>query len=287
MNIYFKYFFALIVLSISPWVIDSLGLFYKNGICYENFFCPSFSAYLVIGQILTLILGLYYRDSSDTVMFKIGRILLMVFAGLIVAYLFMNFAPMFIQRPQLTALQTPAITSEIKSTLETNSKKSMDTVILKTNFGTIEISLFRDKAPNTVENFLKLTKSGFYDGTRFHRVIKGFMIQGGDPLSKDTAIQNRWGTGGPGYKFDDELTGQEKYPQGTLAMANSGPDTNGSQFFIVTADPQAPLPPSYTVFGKVLSGMDVVLKIEKVDTEGKGSIDRPIKEVLIEKVEVK
>lgn len=166
-------------------------------------------------------------------------------------------------------------------------KKSMDTVILKTNFGTIELSLFRDNAPNTVDNFLKLTRGGLYDGTRFHRVIKGFMVQGGDPLSKDTAMQNRWGTGGPGYMFNDELTGLEKYPQGTLAMANSGPDTNGSQFFIVTASPQAQLPPSYTVFGKVVSGMDVVLKIEKVDTEGKGSIDRPIKEVVIESIRVK
>ena len=166
-------------------------------------------------------------------------------------------------------------------------KKSMDEVLLKTNFGMIELSLYRDKAPNTVDNFLKLTKSGFYDGTRFHRVIRGFMIQGGDPLSKDIANKSRWGQGGPEYKFNDELSGQEKYPQGTLAMANSGPDTNGSQFFIVTADPQAPLPPSYTVFGKVVSGMDVVLKIENVDTEGKGSIDRPIKEVVIEKMEMK
>lgn len=174
-----------------------------------------------------------------------------------------------------------------KKIIGNQEKKSMDTVILKTNFGTIELELFRDKAPNTVDNFLKLTNGGLYDGTRFHRVIKGFMIQGGDPLSKDTAMQNRWGTGGPGYTFNDELTGLEKYPQGTLAMANSGPDTNGSQFFIVTASPQAQLPPSYTVFGKVVSGMDVVLKIEKVDTEGKGSIDRPIKEVVIESIRVK
>lgn len=179
-----------------------------------------------------------------------------------------------------TSFEKPYINNNVE-------KKSMDTVIMKTNFGTIEVSLLRDKAPNTVDNFLKLTKSGFYDGTRFHRVIKGFMIQGGDPLSKDSAMRNQWGTGGPGYKFDDELTGQEKYPQGTLAMANAGPDTNGSQFFIVTASPQAPLPPHYTVFGKVSSGMDVALKIENVDTEGKGSIDRPVKDVMIEKIEVK
>lgn len=179
-----------------------------------------------------------------------------------------------------TSFEKPYINNNVE-------KKSMDTVIMKTNFGTIEVSLLRDKAPNTVDNFLKLTKSGFYDGTRFHRVIRGFMIQGGDPLSKDLANQSRWGQGGPGYKFDDELSGQEKYPQGTLAMANAGLNTNGSQFFIVTANPEAPLPPSYTVFGKVLSGMDVALKIENVDTEGKGSVDRPIKDVVIEKIEVK
>jgi cyclophilin family peptidyl-prolyl cis-trans isomerase len=108
------------------------------------------------------------------------------------------------------------------------------------------------------------------------------MIQTGDPQSKDLSKKMLWGTGGPGYKFEDELSGKETYPQGTVAMANSGPDTNGSQFFIVTANP-APLPPSYTVFGKVTKGLDVALKIENVKTE---TADRPIDEVVIEKATV-
>jgi cyclophilin family peptidyl-prolyl cis-trans isomerase len=109
------------------------------------------------------------------------------------------------------------------------------------------------------------------------------MIQAGDPQSKDLTKKSLWGTGGPGYKFDDELSGNETYPQGTVAMANAGPNTNGSQFFIVTASPAAPLPPSYTVFGKVTKGLDVALKIENVKTE---TADRPVNDVIIEKVSV-
>lgn len=157
-------------------------------------------------------------------------------------------------------------------------------IIIKTNIGEIEVELSQDAAPNTATNFTKLAGEGFYNGTRFHRVIKGFMIQGGDPLSKDNTQRARWGTGGPGYQFADELTGREKYPQGTLAMANAGPNTNGSQFFIVTASPEAPLPPSYAVFGKVVRGMDVALAIENVKT---GPSDQPIEDVAIEKITVK
>jgi cyclophilin family peptidyl-prolyl cis-trans isomerase len=161
--------------------------------------------------------------------------------------------------------------------------------ILKTNMGDMEVKFFADSAPETVNNFLKLADQKFYDGVKFHRVIKGFMIQGGDPLSKDDAQKNSWGTGGPGYKFADELSGKETYPQGTLAMANSGPNTNGSQFFIVTASPQAPLPPSYTVFGQVVSGLDVALKIENVKTTGSyGSpADQPLEDVVINGIELK
>lgn len=161
----------------------------------------------------------------------------------------------------------------------TETKKVMNTVTLKTNMGDITITLDRDHAPKTVENFVTLAQKGFYDGIRFHRVIKDFMIQVGDPNSKDLSMKSAWGTGGPGYKFDDELTGKETYPQGTVAMANAGPNTNGSQFFIVTANP-APLPPSYTVFGKVTKGLDVALKIENVKTEAQ---DRPVDSVFIEK----
>ncbi|MEK7558237.1 MAG: peptidylprolyl isomerase [Patescibacteria group bacterium] len=157
-------------------------------------------------------------------------------------------------------------------------------IIIKTNKGEIEIELLGDKAPNTVTNFTKLAGVGFYNGTKFHRVIKGFMIQGGDLLSRDDSKKQLWGTGGPGYSFADELTGQEKYPQGTLAMANSGPNTNGSQFFIVTASPEAPLPPSYTVFGKVVRGMDIALAIENVKTSPN---DQPVEDVVMESTTVK
>jgi len=154
---------------------------------------------------------------------------------------------------------------------------------IKTNLGEIKLELYFNSASKTAKNFTDLAEKGFYNGTKFHRVIKNFMIQGGDPLSKDESQKSFWGTGGPGYKFNDELTGQEKYPQGTLAMANSGPNTNGSQFFIVTANPAAQLTPDYTVFGKVISGLDIALKIEKVKTDSR---DCPIENVVIESVSV-
>jgi cyclophilin family peptidyl-prolyl cis-trans isomerase len=153
---------------------------------------------------------------------------------------------------------------------------------ITTNKGVIEVS-FSTNTPLTVKNFVTLAQSKFYEGVRFHRVIKDFMIQTGDPLSKDIANKATWGTGGPGYKFQDELTGSEQYPLGTLAMANAGPNTNGSQFFIVTANPGYPLPPSYTVFGKVTKGIDVAMKIQDVKT---GEQNRPLEDVIIEKVEV-
>lgn len=164
-----------------------------------------------------------------------------------------------------------------------NVLKKYPAAVLRTSLGDIRVKFYSSDSPRTVENFLMLSGKGFYDGTKFHRVIKGFMIQGGDPTSQDENMKDRWGTGGPGYKFNDELKGTEKYPQGTLAMANSGPNTNGSQFFIVTANPQAPLPPSYTVFGQVISGMDVALKIENVQT---GTNDQPVENVILKSVEL-
>lgn len=163
-------------------------------------------------------------------------------------------------------------------TIDQTLIKKYPFALIKTSLGDIKVKLSGTSAPLTVTNFLQLAQSKFYDGTKFHRVIKDFMIQGGDPLSKDDAQQARWGTGGPGYRFNDELSGQEQYAQGTLAMANSGPNTNGSQFFIVTADPSYPLPASYTVFGQVVSGMDVALKIQAVPTT---SSDRPVDAVTI------
>lgn len=143
-----------------------------------------------------------------------------------------------------------------------NNFKNMTKATLKTNFGNIELELYGEDSPKTVENFVKLAKSGFYDNTKFHRVIPDFMIQGGDPNSRDDDWSND-GMGGPGYQFADEFN-SHKIVRGTLAMANSGPNTNGSQFFIVTASATPWLDGRHTAFGKVLSGMDVVEKIENL-----------------------
>jgi peptidyl-prolyl cis-trans isomerase B (cyclophilin B) len=150
----------------------------------------------------------------------------------------------------------------------------MSQVTLHTNHGAIEIELFDDDAPKTVENFLRLSREGFYDGLIFHRVIPGFMIQGGDP--KGT------GSGGPGYQFEDEIN-QHKIVRGALAMANAGPNTNGSQFFVVTTEAAAWLDGKHTVFGQVTSGMEAVDSIEGTPT---GPRDRPVDDATIERVEV-
>ena len=155
-------------------------------------------------------------------------------------------------------------------------------VIMKTNLGDITIELYGADSPNTVDNFLNLAKLGFYDGIKFHRVIKDFMIQGGDPNSKS----DNWathGTGGPGYKFADEFN-QHKLVRGSLAMANAGPNTNGSQFFIVTAKETPWLDGKHTNFGMVTAGMDVVDKIEAVQ---KNENDHPLADVTIKSIELK
>jgi cyclophilin family peptidyl-prolyl cis-trans isomerase len=180
-----------------------------------------------------------------------------------------------------TQLSASTSTSPMSTTTETIPQK-VTSATITTNYGVIEVA-FGTSTPMTVENFAKLSASGYYNGTRFHRVIKDFMIQGGDPLSKDVANKAAWGTGGPGYKFNDELTGKETYPLGTLAMANAGPNTNGSQFFIVTANPSVPLPPSYTVFGHVTSGIETALKIQAVQTDPS---DRPLQDVIVESIVV-
>ena len=151
---------------------------------------------------------------------------------------------------------------------------------IQTNHGEIILEFFSSDAPSTVNNFVKLAKDGFYDGTKFHRVIKGFMIQGGDPLTKDNALKDQWGTGGPGYQFADEIHAHNQNNTGTISMANAGPNTNGSQFFINVADNNF-LDEKHTVFGKVTSGMDVVQAIENVPTEGP---DRPVEAVIIESI---
>jgi peptidyl-prolyl cis-trans isomerase B (cyclophilin B) len=145
---------------------------------------------------------------------------------------------------------------------------------MQTNHGPIVIELFPDDAPKTVANFEKLAGDGFYNGVIFHRVIPDFMIQGGDPTGT--------GSGGPGYKFEDEFNDQ-KVVRGALAMANSGPNTNGSQFFIVTADACPWLDGKHTVFGRVTDGMDVVDTISGLDRDGR---DKPHDDVVIERVEL-
>jgi cyclophilin family peptidyl-prolyl cis-trans isomerase len=150
----------------------------------------------------------------------------------------------------------------------------MSRATMHTNHGPIELELFEDDAPKTVENFVKLSRDGYYDGLIFHRVIKDFMIQGGCPQGT--------GTGGPGYEFEDEIN-DHKIVRGALAMANRGPDTNGSQFFIVTTDAAPWLDGKHTVFGEVRSGMEAVDSIEGTET---GAQDRPKQDAVIERVEV-
>ena len=150
----------------------------------------------------------------------------------------------------------------------------MSEITLHTNHGPVVVELFDEDAPKTVENFRKLSADGFYDGLTFHRVIRDFMIQGGCPQGT--------GTGGPGYTFEDEFN-QHKIVRGALAMANSGPGTNGSQFFIVTKDAAPWLDGKHTVFGRVTGGMDAVDEIEATET---GAGDRPVQAQTIERIEL-
>ena len=150
----------------------------------------------------------------------------------------------------------------------------MSIALMHTSHGTIELELFDDDAPKTVANFRKLAGDNFYDGIIFHRVIPDFMIQGGCPEGT--------GTGGPGYTFEDEFN-QHKVVRGALAMANAGPNTNGSQFFIVTADSAPWLDGKHTVFGQVTAGMDAVDAIEGLPT---GARDRPLEPPVIESIEL-
>ena len=170
------------------------------------------------------------------------------------------------------------------NTVQTTNMQA-DKVIFKTNYGDMEIKLFADKVPNTVKNFTTLVGQGFYNGTKFHRIIEGFMIQGGDPFSKNDSMVDKWGQGGPGYQFADEINEGNRNNLGTIAMANAGPNTNGSQFFINTADNNF-LDTKHTVFGEVISGRDVLMVLSQVETIGPPS-DRPVKPVILEEVILK
>ena len=150
--------------------------------------------------------------------------------------------------------------------------------VIETSLGSIEIELFTDIAPITVNNFVNLSKDGYYDNVIFHRVIKGFMIQGGDPSGTGHGEMGKY----PGYEFQDELNNPMQYEKGIVAMANRGPNTNGSQFFIMHVD--YPLPYDYTIFGKVSNGIDVVDTIANVQT---GDMDKPVDDVVINSVDIK
>jgi len=185
-----------------------------------------------------------------------------------------------------TEPQTPGQTNPVQA-ISTNqpsqsvqTNKNIMSATLHTSLGDITVEFFGKDAPNTVANFTKLAGDGFYNGTKFHRVIKGFMVQGGDPLSKDDSQAARWGTGGPGYQFADEIYASNHNAAGTIAMANSGPNTNGSQFFINAAD-NSFLDTKHTVFGRVTQWLDVLQAIENTPT---GAGDRPVEPMVITSV---
>jgi peptidyl-prolyl cis-trans isomerase B (cyclophilin B) len=167
---------------------------------------------------------------------------------------------------------------------ETSTK---EVAVIKTSEGEMVAEFWSDVAPNTVENFKKLAKSNFYDGTSFHRIVKGFMIQGGDPLTKDVANEARFGTGDPGYKIKAEFNKKSHEP-GVLSMARSSdPDSAGSQFFICLGSPKF-LDGQYTAFGKVIKGMDVLNKIGETEVamSGSGEKSKPTKRITVESIKI-
>ena len=182
---------------------------------------------------------------------------------------------------------TLAATISIRSSAADEKKAADEVAVIKTNQGTMVLEFYPEVAPKHVENFKTLAKKGFYDGTAFHRVIKGFMIQGGDPLTKDDANQARWGTGDPGYKIKAEFN-DKPHLRGTLSAARSqDPDSAGSQFFICHSGPKGESPRfldhQYTVFGQLIKGDDV---LEKIATTETAPGDRPLKKVTVESVKI-
>ncbi len=164
---------------------------------------------------------------------------------------------------------------------------SNEVAVIKTSEGDMVIEFWSDVAPNTVENFKKLAKQGFYNGTAFHRIIKGFMIQGGDPLTKDPSQEARWGTGGPGYQIKAEFN-SHSHQRGVISMARSNdPDSAGSQFFIVLGDASF-LDGKYTAFGKLIKGDDVLTKIgdTPVARGGGGEASKPTKRIEVKSIDI-
>ncbi len=194
---------------------------------------------------------------------------------------------------EVAELESPFTPKELEITKPNNTNTMNPVAVFETNKGTVEIELFADTMPVTAGNFEKLVTEGYYDGIKFHRVINNFMVQGGDPLTKDDSKMNAWGTGGPGYAIADEHIVGELLTntRGTISMANSGPNSGGSQFFINLVDnlpldfDKPPLESSHPVFGRVISGMDVVDAIAKVPvTPGN---NRPLEPVTILKATIR
>lgn len=208
----------------------------------------------------------------------IGVVLVVIVVSIV---FFMNQGQGPGSQSQIDGYTTSTMETNTGSSPETNLSplsKSMHVITLDTNYGKIKFQTYDEDAPKTVENFITLANKGFYNNVVFHRVIKNFMIQGGDPTGT--------GTGGPGYSFEDELNPatpsyKAGYKRGVVAMANAGPNTNGSQFFIMHQD--YPLPNAYTIFGKVIEGQDVVDAIASVQT---GANDKPVSPVIMKTVTV-
>ena len=187
---------------------------------------------------------------------------------------------------------TETMSEELEKNSQNNSTMANNNVTIvefTTNYGNFKAEVYTSKSPITAGNFISLVEDGFYDGTRFHRVIEDFMIQGGDPQSKNISLASRWGTGGPGYAIEDEFIQGLSNTIGTLSMANSGPQSGGSQFFINVADNtfldfnQQPLSSKHPVFGKIIEGMDIVNEISTVQTAG---ANRPVEDIVIESIKV-
>ena len=165
---------------------------------------------------------------------------------------------------------------------ESYIRKQSRFVVLETSSGAIRVQLLRAQAPTTVNNFVALAQSGFYDGTKFHRIVKGLLIQGGDPLSRESDVE-LYGTGGPGYVFDDEIR-DIKMERGVVAMANLGrPKTNGSQFFILVEDAPSSMEGKYTIFGRVAEGM---LAVDNISNVPVGKKDVPLTPVVLKSVRI-
>jgi len=216
-----------------------------------------------------LVYNLIYMHVRNII---ISVIICVVAVGAIYYYSLREKTTDVLQTEEVLLSETPLSSGEALSNIK-QAVNLKHMVTLQTNHGEIVFETFDADAPTASKNFTDLARKGFYNGTIFHRVIAGFMIQGGDPTGT--------GSGGPGYVFDDELNPETEsykrgYKKGVVAMANRGPNTNGSQFFIMLED--YPLPPSYTIFGKVVKGQDVVDKIGALDT---GDADRPLEEVKI------